>query len=38
MRRLVASVMTAEPTTVAQDMPLTRVLQMMVATRHKSFR
>jgi CBS domain-containing protein len=37
MRQPVASVMTAEPTTVAQDMPLTRVLQMMVGTRHKSF-
>ncbi len=37
MQRPVASVMTVAPTTVAQDMPLTRVLQMMVSTRHKSF-
>jgi CBS domain-containing protein len=37
MQRPVASVMTRAPTTVPQDMRLTRVLQMLVATRHKSF-
>jgi CBS domain-containing protein len=37
MRRRAASVMTAEPLTVTQETPLTRVLQMMVETRHKSF-
>jgi CBS domain-containing protein len=37
MQRPVSSVMTDEPTTVPEDTPLTRVLQMMIGTRHKSF-
>jgi CBS domain-containing protein len=37
MQRPVSSVMTREATTVPEDMRLTRVLQMMVGTRHKSF-
>jgi CBS domain-containing protein len=37
MERPAASVMTAKPLTVTLEMPLTRVLQMMVETRHKSF-
>jgi CBS domain-containing protein len=37
MQRPVESVMTAPAITVATDAPLTRVLQLMVETRHKSF-
>ena len=37
MQRPVSSVMTDRPTTVAQEMSLTSVLQTMIATRHKSF-
>jgi CBS domain-containing protein len=37
MQRPVSSVMTEKPTTVPREMPLTRVLQMMISTRHKSF-
>jgi CBS domain-containing protein len=37
MKEPVARVMTREPLTVVEDMPLTRVLQWMVSTRHKSF-
>jgi CBS domain-containing protein len=37
MQRPAECAMTAEPITVTQDMPLTRVLQLMVCTRHKSF-
>ena len=37
MQRPVSSVMTREATTVPEDMRLTRVLQMLVGTRHKSF-
>jgi CBS domain-containing protein len=37
MERPVESIMTRQPTTVPQDMRLTRVLQMLVSTRHKSF-
>jgi len=37
MQRPVTCVMTREPTTVPDDMRLTRVLQMLVETRHKSF-
>jgi CBS domain-containing protein len=37
LQQEVASVMTGEPTTVTPDMPLTRVLEMMVTTRYRSF-
>jgi CBS domain-containing protein len=37
MQQPVESVMTLRPTTIAPDMNLTRVLQLMVETRHKSF-
>jgi CBS domain-containing protein len=37
LRRPVTTVMTSEPHTVDPDMPLTRVLEEMVATRYKSF-
>jgi CBS domain-containing protein len=37
MERPASSVMTAHTITVTPDMPLTRVLQLMVQTRHKSF-
>lgn len=37
MQRQARTVMTAEATTVTEDMPLTRVLQLMVDSRHKSF-
>jgi CBS domain-containing protein len=36
MKRPAETVMTAEAITVAPDMPLTRVLEIMVDTRHKS--
>jgi CBS domain-containing protein len=37
LRRAAESVMTADPRTVDPDMPLTRILEDMVATRYKSF-
>lgn len=37
MQRPAKSVMTAPAITVVPEMPLTRVLQLMVDTRHKSF-
>jgi CBS domain-containing protein len=37
LQREVESVMTPEPSTVSPDMPLTRVLEKMVDTRHRSF-
>jgi CBS domain-containing protein len=37
MERPAVTVMTAKPTTVTAEMPLTRVLELMVETRHKSF-
>jgi CBS domain-containing protein len=37
MARPAASVMTAPATTVTPDTPLTRVIQLMAETRHKSF-
>ena len=37
MQRPVESIMTRRPITVSPDAPLTRVLQLMVETRHKSF-
>ena len=37
MKRPVGSVMTSKAITVTPEAPLTRVLQLMVETRHKSF-
>jgi CBS domain-containing protein len=37
MRRPAAVVMNARPTTMRPEMPLTRVLQRLIDTRHKSF-
>ena len=37
MQRPAESVMTPKSITVTPDMPLTRVLELMVSTRHKSF-
>ena len=37
MRQHVEQVMTADPTIVAPESPLTRVLEEMVGTRNKSF-
>jgi CBS domain-containing protein len=37
LQRDVASVMTPEPTTVAPDMPLPRLLEKMIDTSHRSF-
>ena len=37
MRRPVEDVMTSDPLTVEPDLPLTRVLELMVTTRNKSF-
>jgi CBS domain-containing protein len=37
MARPAASVMTAPATTVTRETPLTRVIQLMAETRHKSF-
>jgi CBS domain-containing protein len=37
MKRPVGSVMTSKAITVTPETPLTRVLQLMVETRHKSF-
>jgi CBS domain-containing protein len=37
MKRPADTVMTIAPITVTPDMPLTRILQLMIDTRHKSF-
>jgi CBS domain-containing protein len=37
LRRAAATVMNLRPTTMRPEVPLTRVLQRLIATRHKSF-